>query len=810
MVISHSPITTALWQSLKMNQWFGHIGRVVTAAPILLLAACGSPEQNAQKYYESGVALVEKRDDLAARKDFLQAVKYKSDKVEVWKALAGVDERTKAQSLFLDLRRIVELDPKDLEARLQLARIMVGGGAAEAALSVVDAANEGDKPNAALHALRAIILLRTQDSAGAVREAQRAFEIDPHNVDAVSLLSSKKLSDGDADGALALLDTLTINPKDETRISLQKMQIYAKKGDLKQAESLLRRVILLNPKEPRFRSQLIQLLIAQRRFAEAEKELRARTEIDPADSKAALDLVRFLNLVKGPDAARTELESHIKAGGNVFDYQIALAELDVIQKKISEATQLLQTLATTASTPDNQLAAQLKLAEMYVSQANVAAAEPLISRILGKDRRNTGALKLRAAISIDRGQFDSAVSDLREALNDQPRSPDLLMLLAVAYERSGKNELADRQYADALKSSSLNPEVALRYVAFLQRRGNAAHAEEILTEVSGRNPNNLQVMSSLAQIRLSRQNWTGALALADKIGQRSDSRTLGDQIRASALAGQNKIDESITALEDAHQASPNAVQPVVSLVSAYVRQGKADKAMELLQEIRKKYPANAQILVLIGQTELSQKKDADALQSFKGAVAQQPKSPIGYGALSDLYIRQKNFDAAVGVLEAGLKELPDNINFRLASAGLQILKGDHDAAIAQYESILKDQPTSLVAINNLVSLLLDYRSDKASLERASSLSDALKNSSVPQFQDTLGWAQYRQGDYKTAIVTLEGAAAKLPNLAAVHYHLGMSYAAAGQAQKSTEQLKIALTLEPDGTALKESIRAAMK
>jgi Flp pilus assembly protein TadD len=115
-----------------------------------------------------------------------------------------------------------------------------------------------------------------------------------------------------------------------------------------------------------------------------------------------------------------------------------------------------------------------------------------------------------------------------------------------------------------------------------------------------------------------------------------------------------------------------------------------------------------------------------------------------------------------------------------------------------------------VAINNLVSLLLDYRSDKASLDRALALADALKGSNVPQFQDTFGWAQYRKGDYTGSISTLEGAAAKLPDLAAVHYHLGMSYGAAGQADKAAEQLKKALTLEPDGTALKESIRSAIK
>jgi uncharacterized protein HemY len=57
---------------------------------------------------------------------------------------------------------------------------------------------------------------------------------------------------------------------------------------------------------------------------------------------------------------------------------------------------------------------------------------------------------------------------------------------------------------------------------------------------------------------------------------------------------------------------------------------------------------------------------------------------------------------------------------------------------------------------------------------------------------------------------LEAAAAKVPNAAVVHYHLGMSYAAAGQSEKAAEQLKTALSLEPDGTALKESIRSAMK
>ena len=382
------------------------------------------------------------------------------------------------------------------------------------------------------------------------------------------------------------------------------------------------------------------------------------------------------------------------------------------------------------------------------------------------------------------------------------------MLLAVAYEEVGKSELADRQYADALKSSGLNPTLSLRYVAFLQRTNDAARAEDVLVEVANRNPNNLQVLSSLGQIRLTRQNgrkpWLSPTDWTDSGWGRA-----AEQIRARH--SQAKIEwMRASALEHQCTVAPEAIQPLAALASAYVRQGKPDDAVTMLKDMIKRFPGNTQFLILLGQAQLAKNNEAEALQTFKEVVAQQPKNPASYKALADLYTRQKKFDAAADVLQAGLKELPADSTLRLSAAAVQILKGDHDAAIAQYEAILKDQPNSAVAINNLVSLLLDYRSDKESLDRAFTLSDALKNLNVPQFRDTVGWAQNKRGDIKTSVSTLEKAAEKLPSLAAVHYHLGMSYAAEGLPDKSAEELKKALALEPDGTAMKESIRAAMK
>ena len=224
----------------------------------------------------------------------------------------------------------------------------------------------------------------------------------------------------------------------------------------------------------------------------------------------------------------------------------------------------------------------------------------------------------------------------------------------------------------------------------------------------------------------------------------------------------------------------------------------------------KKYPDNAELLILMGQTKVAQNKLDDAQKVYRAAIAKQPKDPNPYSALSDLFVRQKNYGAASDIVQAGLREQPQNLSLLLVAAGLQIQSGNDDRAISQYETILKDQPNSLLAINNLASLLLDHRSDKQSIDRAVALSEKLQGSAVPQFEDTIGWAQFKNGNPQGAVATLEAAVIKLPNLAAVHYHLGMGYAATGRSDQAKEQFQKALAMEPEGTPLKASIRAAIK
>jgi tetratricopeptide (TPR) repeat protein len=436
------------------------------------------------------------------------------------------------------------------------------------------------------------------------------------------------------------------------------------------------------------------------------------------------------------------------------------------------------------------------------------AAAALVADILNKDGRNTAGLAIRAGIRIERGQFEGAISDLRQALNDQPRAANLMLLLATAYEREGSTDLAEKEFADAMAVSNYNPVVSLNYVAFLQRRGSTALAEDVLTDLASRWPKNVNVLSALAQVRLARQEWVGAQQVAEVIKHLGADQSVGNELLGAALAGSNKLDESIDAFQNAYAEAPASAQPMSALVSAYVRAGKADQAVAFLQSVLTANPSNAEAYVLLGSVQLANKTPDQARQSFMTAIDKDPTSFIGYNALANFYLTQNNTDGALKTARDGLEKIPESFDLHMTLATILERTGDYAGAITEYEHLHGKDPGSLVVNNNLASLLADHRTDAPSLDEAKALAAALNKSPLPQFKDTVGWVSYRQGDYQTALPLLEAAAAALPNLALVRYHLGMTYAALSQPGKAAEQFNAALNDAP-GHDLEQEIRTAL-
>src|SRR3974390_1039405 len=121
------------------------VRRVLLLVTLLLVAGCGSPAERARSYYESGMKLLAQHDDVKASVELKNALQLKKDMVGAWRALAGIEERNQNWGSLIGIQRtIVELDPKDVDAKVRLARLLFKANSMDDTVKVVNADAELD------------------------------------------------------------------------------------------------------------------------------------------------------------------------------------------------------------------------------------------------------------------------------------------------------------------------------------------------------------------------------------------------------------------------------------------------------------------------------------------------------------------------------------------------------------------------------------------------------------------------------------------------------------------------------------------
>ena len=89
-------------------------------------------------------------------------------------------------------------------------------------------------------------------------------------------------------------------------------------------------------------------------------------------------------------------------------------------------------------------------------------------------------------------------------------------------------------------------------------------------------------------------------------------------------------------------------------------------------------------------------------------------------------------------------------------------------------------------------LLVSYKTDQRSLDRAKELTEPFAASGSATLLDTHGWVRFKCGDTQQALQVLERAVAKEPDSPVIRYHLAMAQIKSGQADKARSNLQTAL------------------
>ncbi|WP_339871133.1 tetratricopeptide repeat protein [uncultured Brevundimonas sp.] len=353
-----------------------------------------------------------------------------------------------------------------------------------------------------------------------------------------------------------------------------------------------------------------------------------------------------------------------------------------------------------------------------------------------------------------------------------------------------------RQYAEAeaafatLTASPLGAQLFRRsYAEYLERRGKRAEALAVYDAAIAGGSTDPTVTRGRARL-LARGRPPAAPTL--RAGA-ADILTIA-AIQASTEGG---AEVAAVYLRLALNLDPNDLTRF-RLGQALAAAGREVDARDVLARVTPADPAlYGQARMEMGRSLQREEKAEAALDEFNRAAASVPdEAEVAYVLASQL-IQLNRYDEALDILNGPLLNIagqPFEIHFVRGVAYESL--GRIDEAEAELWAALQARPDDPTVLNYLGYLWVD--SGKRVAQGAEMIARA--HAAEPDngnIQDSLGWAQYRQGQYEIAVDTLEAAVAKEPANAEINDHLGDAYWQVGRRREAGFQWERVLTLDPD-------------
>ena len=765
---------------------------LITSTFLVFVAGCSTPEEKAEKYYQKGMSLLD-TEPAKAKLEFQNALQLKKNMAKAMYGLGLVAEREGDwKGAFALMREVTEQDPNNINATVKLGQIFLAGGKLDYALEKSKKALELDKNNVSALSLHAAVQLKMNNKATALEYANLALAQDPNSQDAFIVLANISLIDNDINKATEYFDKALAKNQKNLTVQFLKTKALESASKNVEADQAYQTMIKTFPENTFVRRSYAQFLMKSDQVNAAEQQLRMIAQTTPDNLNAKLDLINFILGSKGDAAGRLELESYVKKEPNNYELAFSLVDLYRAQKDSSAAEKLLNQIAKQAGNSPQGYKAQGLIAYQLIGEGKNTEASRMLNTILDADKNNSLALTLRANLAMQAKNYDAAISDLRSVLRDSPDTSNAALMLASAYESAGSSELADENYLKAFESSKNSSKYGVAYAQFLMRRKQVDRAEKVLESILSAHPDDAVAIRALAQFKIAKGDYVGAQALSDRVKNTNAQSALADEIQGAMSLSKNDVEGTIKALKRAYEKNPNDIKSINSIVSVYVQTGKTPEAISFLEEAVKANPNNVDAKLMLGQLYSTSGASEKAIQTFNDVIRLNPKFVVAYQRLAATQFNSKFKVEAEKTIDQGLKIAPNDFGLNITQANLFEVTGKFDSAIKVYEKLIIDRPDSDIVANNLASLLLDSRTDKASYDRANQLISKVKNNEIPQFLDTLGWASYKLGKYDDAEKALSKAIEQLPEVAIFHYHLAKVYVAKNDSASAKQSLQNAI------------------
>ncbi len=766
----------------------------VLLAVTMLTVGCGGAKSRFDTHLKRGQAYFSQADFTRASVEFRNAMQIEPQnndaRLMAGRAAERLGHPRDAVGLY---QAVVDSAPDNVEARADLGRVFILGGAPDQALKVIEPGLTAHPDDVALLTLRSAARSQQSNLQGAVADADRALQLAPANEEAIEVRAGLYKQVRDFPAAIALVGGAVSKLPASAKLREVLAELYMSAGEPQKAEEQLRALIKLAPQEPRYRYQLAIYYSRGRRLDEAQRVLEDAVKVLPKNDQVKLALVDFVTTQRTRAQGEQVLRGFIAQDPNNYDLRLGLGGLLERSGAMKEATDAYGEVVQRDGTGPKGLVARDRLANIAWTQGRYDDARKLIGQVLEKSAHDPDALSLRAEIELMGKDPAAAIGDLRSVLRDQPQAVGLRRRLARAFLANGQPALAEESLRAAMDLAPTDISLRIDLAKLFKQTQRVDQAIALLEEAVRKAPTDTDARVELTSAYLVKRDFAAAQTAAHDLQTLHPDSPVGFYLAGLAAEGQNQTDIAQKDYQQALAIQPRAFEILAALARLEQRLGQGAQAVVLVKDAVEHEPSSAPDLNLLGELYMVQQKMPLSIDALTRSTKLAGQWPVPYRNLALAKLAMSDSAGAIEAYQAGIKAAPEQVQLVAELALIYERHGRVDDSIALYEASYRQNPHSQALANNLAMLLVTYKTDRASLDRARDLSAAFASSTDGNFLDTNGWVRFKRGEYTEALPVLERAAARSPDSRQVRYHLGMAELHMGQTARARSDLEAALT-----------------
>lgn len=716
---------------------------------------------------------------------FRAAVEYdKSSAPARWGMARAYEKLGQFNETVEELRKTVELDDKNLDAKAKLANYF--------------------------------LLVQPPMIAEADALRNEILAANPDFIEAHILGASIKAAQSrpDEEVIAAVNEAIARNPQRiESYISLQRL--YMTRDKAADAENAIKRGIAESPQAIPGYVEFGRFLMYSGRDPEAEVEFSKAISIDGNDIEAREALAEFYIASGQLDKAERAYVDLVDVQGNSPESRLVLAEF---YKKSAREDDAISTLNQLLVDAPEYVLARYRLTKIHLDRREGDKVEEQLAALFKINDDDIEALMLRARLRMQESKAEEAIKDLEEILKKHPSGRDALFLMAQAKLSLGLLEQANAFLGDLERyhPSFLNAHLVRIQAAFAASDESTALrlSNELVKKTGTAVPNAdmtaqmiedvcVKAISSRGLAHLGLRRYIEAKTDLQEVLRVSPKSASAMVNLAKVFVAERNYPEAYSLYEKALNADQRSFDAISGIVSIAIRQGQPAKAHARLDALISANAGRGDVLAALNflksNVYAAEKNPAQTERSLIAAIDLDNDYLSAYSAYAGFLVSQNRIPEAV----EQYRKVVDKRAVAPAYTMLGILEdsmSNTGEAEKAYRRALEISPDTPIAANNLAWLIAEQ---PGNLDEALQLATyaVTKGQTTAGFYDTLGWVYFKKGlaspaveQFRKAVAIDEAAAQKTGNVPAPGYRvrLGMALAKAGDKDSARREVEASL------------------